>query len=204
MLTCTGLGSRAALRKEVPTAPTGTGILPQSERRPEGEHANNAVGGILKHTKWARLTQLVGVLALLMAFSFLLNFVWESFHAVYLYRGHNFDAARYIPMIVYVSTLDALIIAGMYLAVALLWKDLLWLKTFRNMQILVFFAIGLAVAAFIEYRAVFILKKWSYNPWMPTLFGIGLSPLFQLSLTGLAAIWLTRRLLYAQGIFRDK
>ena len=149
-------------------------------------------------------SELIILLAILGAFSFLFNFVWESFHAVYLYKMHDFDAATYIPMILYVSTLDALLISGMYLIVSLLWKDALWLRTFGKMQILVFLGIGLAIAAFIEYRAVFILKRWSYSSWMPKIFGIGLSPLFQLSITGLLALWLTKRLLYSGGILRDR
>lgn len=54
---------------------------------------------------------------------------------------------------------------------------------------------GVVPAAIIEYRKVFVFKEWSYTPLMPTLFGIGLSPLVQLSVTGLAAFWLTRRVL---------
>jgi hypothetical protein len=161
-------------------------------------------GERLRPMKGTIFSELIILLAVLGAFSFLFNFVWEAFHAVYLYKMHDFDAAKYIPMILYVSALDALIIPGMYLSVSLLWKDTLWLKTSGKRQILVFFVVGLAVAAFIEYRAVFILKRWSYNSWMPKIFGIGLSPLFQLSITGLVALWLTKRLLYSGGILRDR
>jgi len=53
---------------------------------------------------------------------------------------------------------------------------------------------GLAIAAVIEYRRVFITMSWRYNQLMPTIFGIGLSPLFQLSITGVTTFWLTRRI----------
>ena len=32
-------------------------------------------------------------------FSFLLNFLWEALHAVYLYQRHDIDASNYVPML---------------------------------------------------------------------------------------------------------
>ena len=130
----------------------------------------------------------------LFIFSFFLNFVWESFHSVFLYEGHNFNAARYIPMIGYVSNIDSMLILGMYVVVALLWKNLSWIKQIKKYQIALFIVLGLIIASFIEYRAIFVLERWSYSSLMPTVFGIGLSPLVQLSATGLLAIWFTRRI----------
>jgi len=54
---------------------------------------------------------------------------------------------------------------------------------------------GLMLAAAIEYRKVVVLKAWSYTPLMLTIFGIGISPLLQLSITGLVSFWLTKRIL---------
>ena len=130
----------------------------------------------------------------LFIFSFFLNFVWESFHSVFLYEGHNFNAARYIPMIGYVSNIDSMLILGMYVVVALLWKNLSWIEQIKKYQIALFIVLGLIIASFIEYRAIFVLERWSYSSLMPTVFGIGLSPLVQLSATGLLAIWFTRRI----------
>jgi len=41
----------------------------------------------------------------------------------------------------------------------------------------------------------------AYNQFMSTIFSIGISPLFQLSTTGLLAFLLTRAILYQKGIF---
>ena len=82
---------------------------------------------------------------------------------------------------------------GLYIVVAILWRDALWLKEMNIKQICAIVAMGLLIAALIEYRRVFVLKTWAYLPMMPTIFGIGISPLFQLSATGLLSIWLTRR-----------
>lgn len=127
--------------------------------------------------------------------AFLLNYVWESYHAVYLYEGHDFNAGKYVHMLTYVSIVDGALILGIHLIISVLWKNVFWLKKMNRRQVWTAVAAGLAIAAAIEYRKVFVLKTWSYTPLMPTVFGIGVSPLFQLSVTGLVSFWLTRRML---------
>jgi len=107
-------------------------------------------------------------------------------------------------MISYVSTMDGLFILGMYLLVALLWRDAFWIRRMSQRQAFVLLGAGLVIAAVIEYKAVFLSDKWSYNAFMPTVFGLGISPLVQLSVTGILAVWLTRRLLYQKGIYHDR
>lgn len=58
---------------------------------------------------------------------------------------------------------------------------------------------GHLLAAVIEYSKVFVTRTWTYNRLMPTIFGLGLSPLLQLSSTGLLALWLSGRVLYEGG-----
>ena len=130
------------------------------------------------------------------AFAFLLNFVWESYHAVYLYEAHDFNAEKYVRMLSYVSVVDGALILAIYLFISLSWKDPLWLRKMNGRQAGLAFAAGLMVAAFIEYRKVFLLKAWSYKPLMLTVFGIGLSPLLQLGGTALLAFWITKKIVY--------
>ncbi len=146
--------------------------------------------GMNKIIKEAGLT-----LASVFVFAFMLNYTWESYHAVFLYEGHDFDAEKYVHMLTYVSTVDGVLILGIYLIISVLWKNALWLQKMNRGQVLTTIVAGLAIAAAIEYRKVFVLKTWSYTPLMPTIFGIGVSPLFQLGVTGLASFWLTKRLL---------
>lgn len=134
-------------------------------------------------------------------FSYAANFIWESLHAVFLYEEHDFHAEKYIRMVIYASSVDGLLIVGIYLFTAIVWKDMLWLQKMDKKQRLAVFVLGMIVAAVVEYRKVFLLKAWSYTKLMPTVFGIGISPMFQLSITGMLAFWLTRRLLYQKGIY---
>jgi len=82
----------------------------------------------------------------------------------------------------------------------LIWRDLFWINKINNksikLQILTFIISGLIIATLIEYHALFIADKWSYNETMPTLFGIGLSPLIQLVVTGLVALFVVRKFLF--------
>lgn len=127
--------------------------------------------------------------------AFLLNYAWESYHAVFLYEGHDFSAEKYVHMLTYVSVVDCALILGIYLIISVLWKNVFWLQKMNRRQVLTTIVAGLAIAAAIEYRKVFVLKTWSYSPLMPTIFGIGVSPLFQLSVTGLVSFWLAKRML---------
>jgi hypothetical protein len=73
---------------------------------------------------------------LIFVFSFFLNFFWEALHAVYLYQRHDFDASKYIPMLLYVSLVDSLVVLGLYLGVGAMWLDLFWIKVFIKSKIL--------------------------------------------------------------------
>jgi hypothetical protein len=129
--------------------------------------------------------------------SYLLNFVWETLHSAFLY-GEEFEAKGYVIIVNYASVMDGLIVLGIYMFVAALWRDLLWLENMRWSHLLASFAAGVAVAAGIEYERVFVLKTWSYGQLMPTIFGIGVSPLAQLGVTAVLSFMLTRRFLFMQ------
>ena len=129
-------------------------------------------------------------------FAYLLNFVWESFHSFSLYQGHNIESGKYVLMINYMSIMDAVTILGIYLTIAFFEKDILWLEQLTKKRILMIIIFGLITAILAEYRAVYLTKEWSYNAFMPVVFGIGVSPMIQLSITGWLAIWVTSRLFY--------
>jgi hypothetical protein len=132
---------------------------------------------------------------LIFIFAYMTNFVWESLHAVFLYEDHDINAMEYVRMVSYVSAMDGLLILGIYFFVAALWGDIVWIRKMNAKQICTVLITGLLVAAAIEYRRVFVTSTWSYNHLMPSLFGLGISPLLQLSATGLWAFWLTGRVL---------
>ena len=104
-------------------------------------------------------------------------------------------------MLLYVSSVDSLIVIGLYIGIGAMWMNLFWIKIFMKRQLFVFAGIGALIATIIEILSLFYYHSWVYKKLMPTVFGIGLSPLVQLSITGLLAVWLTRELLYGKGLY---
>ena len=64
-------------------------------------------------------------LALILMFSFMLNYMWESVHEAFLYKVFKCMADTYVLMILIASVYDAFIIAGIYLGIAVFWKDII-------------------------------------------------------------------------------
>lgn len=142
-----------------------------------------------------RLLELSRTVIALFFFSYLMNFVWEALHAVFLYEGHDFSAEKYVRMVGYVSAVDALFILAVYFFMSMLWRDLLWMRHMNKRQAAVAWAVLMGVAALLEYEKVHVFREWRYNTLMPTIFDIGLSPLLQLSVTGLVTFRITRKVL---------
>jgi len=97
----------------------------------------------------------------------------------------------------YAASVDALLLLGIFFGGALIWKKNWFVRNNRRdeaMPRLYIVITGIVVAAIIEYKAVYIFHQWTYSNPMPTVFGLGLSPLLQLVLTGLLATAAARRI----------
>ncbi len=137
-----------------------------------------------------KLVNLWTKVSFVFVFSFLLNFVWESLHAVYLYEGHNFAAKFYVRMILYVSTIDALLVCLILVIGSFVFDK--FSNPLNLNQISFTFILGVLIAAIIEAKALFF-KQWIYTDLMPTIFGMGLSPLLQLAVTGVISFFLVSK-----------
>jgi hypothetical protein len=130
--------------------------------------------------------------------AFFLNYLWESWHAVYLYHGFADPPMTYVQslseflhLITRVSLTDAVLITVIALFGVWLWQDWSWFTHPTAQQYRFFIVAALLAAAAIEIKGVYLFKQWSYSPLMPQVAGIGVSPLIQLAVTGLLAIrWL--------------
>jgi hypothetical protein len=118
--------------------------------------------------------------------AFLTNFCWESLHGL-LYEGHQRMAASdYVPMMLFMALMDTLGIIALYGLTALVFRSWIWRPDFRCS---LFFCVSALAAAYaVEYVALFRSHTWQYSPAMPLLFGVGLFPLIQLSITGLFSV----------------
>jgi len=132
--------------------------------------------------------------------AFLLNFFWEAWHAYYLYwgyRGRSFSdyaIPEYLALIEKVAFVDAGILIAVFLVGFLIWKDWEWFTSMAVKKWVYYFVLTVGVAIWIELKGVHFLQEWSYLDTMPTIFGLGLSPLLQLAATGLIAFWMLKQL----------
>jgi hypothetical protein len=144
----------------------------------------------------AKFKKIILIFTVIFLVAFLLNYFWESLHAVFLYSDHNFEAARYVMMLLYVSFIDVILIITAYILTALINHNIFWIEKIGKRNVIPFIILGLIFAFIIELISVYKLERWSYNEYMPLIFGIGLSPLIQLSLTGLVTVWISQTIIF--------
>jgi len=125
--------------------------------------------------------------------SYLFNFVWESVHARFLYEGIvQLSTTNFFKLMAYASFVDAFWIGVIFLAGSFLFEK--WF-VFERKQVLFFVACALVVAVVIEVRAL-AAHRWAYTALMPTVFGVGLSPLVQLAVAGVLASFIVMKFVY--------
>jgi len=114
----------------------------------------------------------------------ILNILWEFLHhSLYIDLS---GIPKYAHLII-ASFTDMLIILGIFAIVSLKNKNLNWIKNPSKLDYLIVVFLGLIIAIFIEMINL-NLGRWEYTMAMPTLFGIGISPLIQLALTGIISL----------------
>lgn len=129
---------------------------------------------------------------LVVAVAFFFNLLWEVLHSM-LYDWNvpplvN-DIYRFIPRITgFATLLDAVWIGCILLVNAARAGGFAWIYHPGGADYATVAVCGLAGAVLIELAAV-RFNMWSYHRRMPLVFGMGLSPLVQLALTGCASLY---------------
>ena len=119
-----------------------------------------------------------------------LNIIWEFLHYQLYIDLSGIPSTVHLLM---ASGADILIILCVFLMNSYINKSSSWIYNPKAKDYLITIIICLIVAIFIELRALSI-GRWAYTSSMPTIFGIGLSPLLQLALTSILGLYLFRRL----------
>lgn len=130
-----------------------------------------------------------------LALAFLTNFLWESLHAIFLYQNLSLlGVERYVQLMLRASLIDMLWLGGVFLGLAVYYRDLFWFRTLSHGKMQGILFIPIVIALLIEMQGVFIFQKWAYSSLMPTLWGIGISPLLQLPATMLFCVIFIHRI----------
>lgn len=132
---------------------------------------------------------------LLLVLFFLLNLFWEVSHSL-LFDWNlpplQNNVEYYIPRILLSTFGDLVMLTIIFAIISLKNKSWKWINKPSKMDYSIIIILGIVIAIGVEVNA-FINEKWHYTEFMPTIFGIGLTPLVQLFTTALIALWLVRK-----------
>lgn len=130
--------------------------------------------------------------ARIVALGFPLSFLWEALQSPFYVDTFVDPWLEVVYNRLHCSAGDLFILLIAFWIVALLWGRS-WMSRPDLAPFVSFLIIGLAYAAFSEYRNVQVLQSWAYSDWMPSIWGIGLLPLFQWIVVPTAVVGMVRK-----------
>lgn len=116
----------------------------------------------------------------------LINLAWEVAHSPLYETALAMPVKEYSPMILTMSLKDGLWITLFYAISTILFKNTDILK--NRKQLGTFVVMALTFSA-LDEKISLAMGRWEYAEAMPTPFGIGLTPLLELAITGVATLW---------------
>lgn len=132
-------------------------------------------------------------LLLIAALAFFLNLVWENAQTP-LFAG-GLSIPRHIFIYTMSSVMDTLYTVGLFLGMAILWRNRRWTETLRPSHTAFVLLAGFATATLVESWAIHT-SRWHYSSWMPLIpqLDVGVFPVLQLMLLPLATFHIARRI----------
>lgn len=133
-------------------------------------------------------------LAIWASLALLLNFPWEIAQLPLYVLWDDPDRVRVAAYVLHCLLGDVLIAVSVYLLTAIVFRDLAWPMRRPWTAGAFMLAAGLGFTVFSEWYNVYVLAAWAYKPAMPTIAGIGLTPLLQWVVVPLWMLFIARRL----------
>jgi len=126
--------------------------------------------------------------------TFILHFIWESFH-VSLYGGYE-NLSPYLPITLWATLGDVLYTFGAFLLWFVVRKRVAFTNAARGADYFFFVLAGFAIALFVEYKAL-TLGSWYYLPEMPIIpfLKVGLTPVLQMTILLPLSIFITEKIM---------
>ena len=123
------------------------------------------------------------ILALLIL---ILNIVWEFSH----YRLYvDLTGIPSTIHLILASLADLFLVFFIFSINSILNKSINWIEKPRRRDYFIIILLGILIATIIEVYSV-SNNRWNYTELMPTIFGVGVSPLIQLFSTAIISSWL--------------
>lgn len=119
--------------------------------------------------------------------AFGLNLLWEFGHCRLYETCRRMPWRQLVPLLVRMAGKDGLLIVFFYLAASWLTGSV---SVVDSGAALAVFAANSLAFAYIDERVSLRMKRWEYTGAMPTIGGVGVSPLLELVVTGVATLYI--------------
>lgn len=121
-------------------------------------------------------------------FGILLNFIWEFLHCRLYKTCEDMPKQERSMLLIGISIKDGFFITIFYLiSLGVFGHKNLFEDTWA---IILFLGLSL-VFSFVTEKISLKKERWEYNSKMPKVFGVGLTPLLEIAITGSLAIYIT-------------
>jgi hypothetical protein len=127
------------------------------------------------------------------AWLLVLNLAWEAAQLPLYAFAPQVTRAEIAYYILHCTLGDGVIALGAYAVAAFAARDASWPLHDSKRALVLACAAAIVYTAWSEWRNVYVAGNWAYADLMPTLAGIGVSPLLQWTLLPPLAWWLLRR-----------
>ncbi len=139
----------------------------------------------MRNTAKYSLIEIILVLAFIVL---ILNLIWEFSHYKLYIDLTGIPSTLHL---IIASFADLFLIAFIFLSISLFRKTINWIEKPKKLDYFIIILFGLLIVIAIE---IYSLSKgrWAYTELMPTILGIGLSPLIQLFTTAILSLIIFR------------
>ena len=133
-------------------------------------------------------------LAIWASLALFLNFLWEIAQLPLYTLWDDPDRARVAAYVLHCLLGDVLIAVSVYLLTAIVFHDLAWPVRRPWTAGGFMLAAGLGFTVFSEWYNVYVTGAWAYQPAMPLVASIGLTPLLQWVVVPTLMLFIARHL----------
>ncbi|MDO8466611.1 MAG: hypothetical protein Q7S83_00530 [bacterium] len=118
--------------------------------------------------------------------AFLINVIWEFSHCWLYATIQKMKGEDIVKLLLKMSVKDGVWISIFYLITYAVFQNL---NPWDNWMQVAIFAVIALMFAFIDEKISVTMGRWEYGPKMPLVYGVGLTPLLELAVTGLLTFW---------------
>jgi len=124
--------------------------------------------------------------------AFFINLAWEIAHSLLYKTALALPTKKYVALMFRMSFLDGLLITLLYGLTVLIFRNT---DILNNSYQLVSFILLAIIFSFADEKISLKLRRWRYTKAMPKMFGVGLTPLMELAITGILTFFVVFRFL---------